>query len=171
MRVDLQRQQTAFERAQLARILTGAADSGQLQAFVTVRPQYETDREASADFAASFADLYGSSRRPVVAAGISLSVPVFKKVKTGQCSGRSESLYGYYHAPGGRSRRSCFVRYPFYLRTSLPSADTDGKFQGHPSEKFARVNDPSRLSPARFLTEYDPESRVSLFSSIVIVLV
>jgi hypothetical protein len=42
-----------------------------------VRPQYETDREASADFAASFADLYGSSRRPVVAAGISLSVPVF----------------------------------------------------------------------------------------------
>ncbi|TVQ21951.1 MAG: TolC family protein, partial [Spirochaetaceae bacterium] len=75
--IDLQRQRAALERAQLARVLGGAADSGQLQAFLTVRPQYEVGRAPDADFTASFTDLYGSSRRPVVAAGISLSVPVF----------------------------------------------------------------------------------------------
>ncbi len=75
--IDLQRQRTAFERAQLARVLGGATDSGQLQAFFTIRPQYEVGREPDADFTASFVDLYRSSRRPALAAGISLSVPVF----------------------------------------------------------------------------------------------
>lgn len=73
--LELERQQAERERVRIAGVLAGASDGGQLSVTVSVIPRY-VDARTDNDIASSFRDLYGSSRRPDIQAGITLSVPV-----------------------------------------------------------------------------------------------